>query len=187
MNLQTKRRAISVEEYHRMGEASIFSIGERIELIEGELFKMSPIGTKRANCLDYLNEIFLLNINKRALVRIQNPIIVSDYSEPEPDIVIAKRLNYRENHPTSKEIMLLIEVADSSYEFDRYTKLPIYAKTNVPEVWIININDNFVETFQEPQKDNYRKIKKISKRKISSVSFPDIVLELSSIFGDREV
>jgi Uma2 family endonuclease len=121
------RYYFTVEEFHKLGEAGILHEDSRIELIEGELIKMAPIGTPHASVVDTLAEEFIAKLAKRAIVRVQNPIALGDSSEPEPDVVVARSLpgRYRKFHPRAEDILLIIEVADTTLEYDRKVKLPL--------------------------------------------------------------
>jgi len=144
-------RRFSVEEYHRIGEVGILGEDERIELISGRIRKMTPIGSRHSACVSFLNRK-LRAVEEKAIVRIQDPIILDDETEPQPDIAIAKfKANYYEDsHPHAEDVLLIIEVAETSLEEDRYVKLPRYANAMIPEVWVFNLVDNIVEMYSEP-------------------------------------
>lgn len=138
-------------------EAGILTVEDRVELIAGEIIKMSPIKSGHASVVDFLAEELIPQLRKKAIVRIQNPISLDDYSEPEPDVAIARyqKARYKEAHPMAEELHLVIEVADSSLAHDREVKKPLYAKAGVAEYWIINLADQQVEVFQKPVKGQY--------------------------------
>jgi Uma2 family endonuclease len=144
-------RRFSVEEYHRIVEAGILGEDERVELIDGRILKMSPIGSQHAAYVSFLNRK-LRAIEETVIVRIQDPIILDDETEPQPDIAVVKfKANaYADSHPRSEDVLLLIEVADTSLEEDRLIKLPRYAASGVPEVWIFSLIENIVEVYHEP-------------------------------------
>mgnify|MGYP001619342123 FL=1 len=143
-------RRFSVEEYHRIGKAGIFGEDERIELISGRIRRMSPIGSRHSACVSILNRK-LRAVEEKAIVRIQDPIILNDETEPQPDIAIVKfkANDYADSHPHAGDVLLIIEVADTSLE-ERDIKLPRYADLMIPEVWIFNLIDNIVEIYTEP-------------------------------------
>jgi Uma2 family endonuclease len=145
-------RQISVTEYHKMGEIGIFGEDERIELIEGVIRKMSPKGTRHTTSVSNLTNLLPLLLEGEALIRVQDPIVLNDDTEPEPDIVVIKpRGNaYMEAHPHPDDVLLLIEVADTSLEYDREIKLPRYAASEIPEVWIVNLVENIIEVYCKP-------------------------------------
>jgi len=144
-------RRLSVEEYHRMGDIGILQPDERIELIDGVLNKMSPIGSQHAACVSKITNLLLPTLLGSALVRVQNPIILDDNTEPEPDIAIVRQRDddYSAAHPRPNDILIVIEVADTTLEYDKRVKLSRYAKANIPEVWIVNLVDKRVEVYQE--------------------------------------
>ena len=144
-------RHFSVEEYHRMVEVGILGEDERVELIGGRILKMPPIGSQHAAYVSFLNRK-LRAIEETVIVRIQYPIILDDETEPQPDVAVVKfKANaYADSHPHAGDILLLMEVADTSLEEDRLIKLPRYADSGIPEVWIFNLIENIVEVYREP-------------------------------------
>ncbi|MCO6475518.1 MAG: Uma2 family endonuclease [Phaeodactylibacter sp.] len=158
MEILLEQRLITVEEYHKMAEAGILKPDDRVELLNGKIIKTSPIGSKHAACVDKTDEFLRRVLSGLALVRAQNPVIMSDLSEPEPDIAILKRKEnyYADKHPTAEDVILIIEVADSSLEIDRQSKLPIYAAGRIPEYWIVNVEKREIEVYQSPFKGQYR-------------------------------
>ena len=184
MNLQTMRRFITVNEYHSMGERGIFKENEHLELIDGEIINMTPIGFRHANCVDRLNEFFVTHLTGKAIVRVQNPVYLNEYSELEPDIAITKRYEkaYITKHPEPKDIYLIVEVADTSINFDREIKVPLYAKAGIIEVWLVDLNEDCVEVYQEPVHEKYRAIyKKYDSEIISPLSFPDFKIAINKL------
>ena len=158
MTLQIERQLFTVEEYHKMAEAGIIKPSDRVELIHGEVLKRSPIKSPHASVVDYLNETIGFLLHGKAIIRVQNPIEINHDSEPEPDIAIVqcKADRYRDHHPTAEDVFLLIEVADSSLEFDREVKMPLYASAKIPEAWIINLPEQRVEVYRNPEKGQYK-------------------------------
>jgi Uma2 family endonuclease len=141
------RHRISVEEYYRMGEAEILPPDARVELIDGEVIDMAAIGPSHAAVTNDLLSVLLSAVNGKGLVRGQAPIHLNDQSEPQPDVVIARLRpgNYRDAHPGPSDILLLIEVSDTTLRFDREVKVPVYAQAGVPEVWIVDLNGRKVQ------------------------------------------
>lgn len=156
MSVQTAR--FTVEQYDRMIEAGVFPPGYRAELIEGEIIEMSPIGPPHAACVGRLTQKFSLLLQREAIVWVQNPIRLSDYSEPEPDVTVLKPREdfYSKSLPTPADVLLLVEVSETTLDYDRKRKLPLYARAGVPEVWIVNLAEGRVETFADPSGDAYR-------------------------------
>ena len=152
-----RRHRHSVDEYHRMAETGILKPDERVELIEGEIIDMPPIGTDHSAVVKRLNAMFMRNIGTTAIVSVQDPIRLAPNSEPQPDIAL---LRYREDfychaHPGPADILLLIEVADTSLRFDQEIKLPLYARHGVPEVWIVDLGRQRIEVYRRPLAGRY--------------------------------
>src|ERR1700676_1935686 len=133
------RRALTVAEYHRMGEAGILARDDRVELIEGQLIAMSPIGSEHSGTVNALNHCLVQAIGQRGVVAVQNPVQLDDLSEPQPDFAVLKPRDdyYRRATPRPNEVLLIIEVADSSLAYDRNVKRSLYARHDVPEFWIV--------------------------------------------------
>jgi len=153
------RRRFTVDEYYRMAEAGILAPDERVELIAGEVFDMAPIGS-RAGCVTFLARWFITRLGERATVIIQSPVRLSDGSEPEPDLALLRPRpdDYREVHPVPGDVLMLIEVADTSLTYDCEIKLPLYAEAGIPEVWIVDLTSNQVLTYREPSPRGYRTV-----------------------------
>lgn len=158
MAVSLKRRLLTRFEYHRMAEVGILSDEDRVELLNGEIIQMSPIGSRHFACVNRINELFISSLAGKAIVSIQNPVSLADFSEPEPDLVVFK---YSDNHyadqiPGPDKVMLIIEISDSTLQKDREVKIPLYAEAGIPEVWIINLEENQVECFREPENGIYQ-------------------------------
>lgn len=147
-------RPLSLDEYHRLIEMGFFAPDERIELIEGYLHPMSPRRPRHAACLSRLQRLFYACVGSAYVVRSQDPITLSAVnSEPEPDLVLAQAQpdDYASRHPGAADIALVVEIADSSLTFDRTTKASLYAAAGIPEYWIVNLVDDWVEVYREPR------------------------------------
>lgn len=171
MAVQAERRLFSVADYHKMAEAGILKPTDRVELIHGEIVKMSPINSQHAGHVLRINVLLNKLLADIAFVNIQNPVQIDEFSEPEPDIAILKPSVhfYTQHHPQPADVYFLIEVADSSLQYDRETKLPLYAQAGIPEVWIINLKKRCIEIYQIPQDNRY---------KINNLAYPDDTIEL---------
>jgi Uma2 family endonuclease len=150
-------RRFTVSEYHRMAEAGILDEDDPVELIDGQIYVMSPIGSQHAACVDRLTRLFILAFHDRASVRTQNPILLAPNSEPEPDVaLLAPRDDaYAARHPRPDEVMLIVEVSGSSLEFDQTTKLPLYAQAGIPEVWIAALDEDRLHVYRQPSASGY--------------------------------
>lgn len=158
MSLQIARRHFNVTEFYRMVEAGILSEGDQVELIDGEVIEMSPIGSRHASCVDRLNKLLNRLVSQDVIVRVQNPIVLDDYSATQPDISLLQPRDdfYAQEHPAPADVLLVIEVADSSTGFDREIKLPLYAQAMIPEVWLVNLPDDLVEIYSQPSNGSYQ-------------------------------
>ncbi|HEY0081953.1 MAG TPA: Uma2 family endonuclease [Pyrinomonadaceae bacterium] len=149
MSLPISKYYFSVAEFERMGEAGVFTKDARLELIEGEVIEMSPIGSRHAACVNFLSRFLNRTVGDIALVSTQNPIRLNDFSEPEPDIALLRLRDdfYRAAHPTPADVLLVIEVADTTLAYDREVKVPLYAKAGIAEVWIVNLSEEQIEIY----------------------------------------
>ena len=150
--------------YHKMAELAIFQERDRVELIKGEIIEMSPVGTRHASCVNKLNQLLGKKLPQETIISVQNPIVLTNNSEPQPDLVILKYRPdfYANEHPHPEDILLLIEVSDSSIEYDQNVKIPLYAENQISEVWLVNLNDNCVEIHQKRYQNYYQSIQKLS-------------------------
>jgi Uma2 family endonuclease len=139
MSVQLQKHYFKVDEYYRMAEAGVFAEDARVELIDGEVIEISPIGKRQAGCVNRLNRILHRKVGDLAIVSVQNPISIDEFSEPQPDLTLLKpRADFYSNsHPTPADVMVIVEVADTTVEYDRNVKLPIYARAGVPEAWLV--------------------------------------------------
>lgn len=187
MSVQIARRHFNVTEYYRMTEAGILSESDRVELIDGEVIEMSPIGSRHAACVDRLTQVFCLLVGQHFIVRVQNPIRLDEYSEPQPDLCLLQpRADfYAQAHPTPVDVLLVVEVADSSAGFDREVKLPLYAQASVPEVWIVNLPADTVEVYAQPASGKYQKALELKRGEvINSETIPQLSLAANAVLGE---
>ncbi len=152
-----KKHLTNLDEWRRLGEANIFPPGSRVELINGEIIEMAPIGSNHSGQINRLTQLLVHLVAKQAVVSIQNPVQLGDLSEPEPDLMLLKPNTdfYSSQHPQAKDVLLLIEVADSSLKFDQNQKLRLYALHNIPEYWLLNIKDSCIEVYRQPHDGVY--------------------------------
>jgi len=177
-------RKFTVEEYHLMGEAGILQPEERVELIEGEIHKMSPKGTKHSASTTYAADCFKKHLGDRAIVRLQDPIRLSDHSEPEPDVVLAMphKTKYADHHPTPQEVLLALEVADTTLAKDRLIKARLYGQAGLIQYCILNVNARELEDYRDPDESGYRtKHTYKSDESFSLVAFPEISIAVGEL------
>jgi Uma2 family endonuclease len=159
------RRALTVAEYHRMGEVGILTERDRVELFEGELIAMSPIGSEHAGAVNALTRLLVQAVGERGTVAVQNPVRLDDLSEPQPDFAVLKPRadDYRRATPRSGDVLLIVEVADTSLAYDRDVKRSLYARHGVPEFWIVNLAGNEVEVCRAPTGDQYASVSHVGR------------------------
>jgi Uma2 family endonuclease len=157
MAMPLAHRRFTVDEYHRMAEAGILGADDRVELLDGEIVQVSPIGARHAATVTRLEHLFHRLARDRAIIRGQNPVRLDNYSEPEPDIALVTPRDdfYAAAHPAPHDVLLIVEVADTSLRYDRHRKLPGYARAGIPEVWLVDLTGDRVESHREPRGDAY--------------------------------
>jgi Uma2 family endonuclease len=179
------RRPITVTEYHRMGEVGILGERDRVELIEGELVAMSPIGSYHHGTVNNLNHSLVYAVGDRAVVSVQGPVRLDDFNEPEPDFVLLRPRPdfYRDAHPGPADVLLLIEVADTSLNYDRAVTRALYARHAIPEFWIVNLNAGEVEACREPNADGYASVARFGRDgAVEPALLPGVRIQLASLF-----
>lgn len=156
-SVRPQNHRFTVEDFYRMADAGILGADDRVELIDGEVVEMNPIGSRHAASVSRLNRLLLGLVADRAIVRVQDPVRLSDLSEPQPDLALLKFREdfYAKGHPTPDDVLLLIEVSDSSLAFDQGTKLSLYAISGIPEVWIIDLSRNVLTSYRTPEEGAY--------------------------------
>ncbi len=176
---------LTTQQYHLMHEAGVFKDGDRLELINGEITAMSPIGRKHAVCVTRLQELFISRLLGRVQVWSQNPILLDNGSEPQPDLAILKRREdfYADGLPTPDDILLIIEVADSSIDYDRDVKVPLYASAAIPEMWLFDVNQKIIEGYSQPSPSGYKQIHRYdADDRLSMLAFPDVTFNWHELF-----
>jgi Uma2 family endonuclease len=176
----------SVDEYERMGTAGILERDSRVELIDGEIVEMTPIGSRHAACVKRLNSLLVAALGDRAVVGVQDPVVLDEHSEPQPDIsvLVPQQDYYETEHPRPSDILLVVEVADTSLAFDRNVKLPVYAAAGVPEVWLVDLVSGNVETHTEPSGSGYATVTVLSRGDtVTPAAFPDLTIASDAILG----
>ncbi len=186
MALQLQRRLFTVAEYHRMAEAGILQEDDRVELIEGEIVAMNPIGSRHAAAVDRLTRLLTQAAGERAIVRVQSPVQLGERSEPQPDLALLKPRPdfYAGAHPGAEDVLLLVEVADASADYDRQVKLPLYARAGVPEAWLVDLDGQAVEVLRHPSAHGYATTERVGRGQSLPVpGLPDARLAVDLILG----
>jgi Uma2 family endonuclease len=179
-------RKFTVDEYHYFIEQGVFQPEERLELIEGELIEMSPIGKRHAGSVDFIADLLRRFLGEKAIVRVQNPIVLDDFSEPQPDVCLLKRREdfYRQTNATAKDVLLAIEVADTTVKYDRDVKFPRYAANGIAEAWLIDLENDRVEIHSEPTAFGYSLVKILHRGQTAeSTVLPEIKISVAEVLG----
>ena len=187
MSLSLITRKFTVEEYEKMTTQGIIKPDEKVELIRGEIIKMSPMGTRHAAGIARLTQLFYRKFGDLILLGVQNPIRLNNNSQPEPDLslLIPRSDFYVAAYPCPQDIYLIIEVSDSTFDYDRYTEISLYAEANIEEVWIVNREEECLEVYRHPLHDSYQAIQKYYRgESIFIESFPEIELTLMAIIRE---
>jgi Uma2 family endonuclease len=186
MAIQNPKRLISIDDYHRMAADGLFSEDDRVELIEGEIVEMAPIGNRHATAVRRLSILLKDALGRRALIDSQNPVELGDWSEPEPDIAV---LAWRDDYyaaapPGAQDALLLIEIADSSLAYDREVKAPLYAHQGIRESWILDFPGGTLEVYRRPTPAGYREVRRLRRGdEVSPLAFPDVTFSVSDLLG----
>lgn len=186
MALQVRRRRFTADEYHQMAEAGILLEDDRVELIEGEILEMSPIGRRHASVLIRLNELFVHLLGAVALVSVQNPIRLSDDTEPQPDLTLLRRRTdfYDSGLPGPEDILLVVEVADTSVAYDRGVKVPLYGRNGIAESWLIDLNGETVTVYRDAGPAGYATSRVMRRaEQIALAAFPERILAVADVLG----
>ncbi|MGI8587586.1 MAG: Uma2 family endonuclease [Chloroflexia bacterium] len=182
--IQQALHRFTVTEYDRMIEAGVFGEDDRIELIMGEVIEMSPVGIRHIACVKRLNALLTSRFGPAAVVSVQDPIHLGGKSEPLPDVALLKPKTdfYEKSMPIAEDVLLLIEVSDSSLKYDQRTKLPLYAEAMIPEVWIVNLGNDTLEIYSQPSDGKYGAARTLKRgESFTSDSLPGVTL---SVEGD---
>lgn len=169
-----------------MGETGIIRPDERVQLLAGEIIRMSPIGPNHSGVVSSLNEFFVKGLGKRAACRVQSPIAIGDRSEPEPDIALVHRRadHYRNAHPTPADVLLLIEVADTSLELDLGDKLRMYARAGILEYWVIDLSGSVMIVHRDHVGGAYTSVRECDRAaSVAPAALADVVVELSEVLS----
>jgi Uma2 family endonuclease len=183
--IQIPRHRLTVDEYYRMAELGLLPPDARVELIEGEIIDMTPQGSRHADLVARLNRRIVLAIGEAAVVRCQLPLRLSLRSEPEPDFAIVKErgAHYAEAHPSATDVLFLIEIAHTSVKYDRYIKIPLYARHGVAEAWVIDIEAARVHLHRAPRDGTYTDVTSVdAPDALSPIALPHVRIDLSGVF-----
>jgi Uma2 family endonuclease len=178
-----RRRRFTVDEYHRMAKARILHEDDRIKLIEGELIEMAAIGSRHMACVLDLNERFVLGVAGRARVSVQNPVRLSTRSEPDVALLRLRPDGYRDATPSPEDVLLIVEVSDTTLGYDRGIKLALYAAAGIPEVWIWDLKRRRVLVHRQPSGRSYRTVAVVECGEIAPTAFPALLIPVVEILA----
>jgi Uma2 family endonuclease len=183
MAVDVERRLFTIDEYVRMAEAGIFADHERVELIEGEVIEMSPIGTRHAAFVANLTHLLVHAVGERARVWVQGPLRVPPRSLPQPDLALLRMRSYVREPATMSDALLVIEVADRSLPYDRTTKLRLYARANIPEYWLVDVRTEAVDIHRAPSGETYAEHRRaVAGDHVAPAALPDAGIQVGAIF-----
>ena len=186
VDVDTARRRFTREEYHRMAEVGILKPTDRVELIRGEIIETSPPGRRHRAFVDNLTQLLVVRLTGRGIVSVQNPVVLSNDTEPQPDLAIIHRrpVPYKEREAFAEDALLLIEVAETSLSYDRTTKLRLYAEAGIPEYWVVDCAAESIEIYRTPGAGGYREVSRITGAPtVTLQAFPDVALTTAEIFA----
>ncbi len=186
MAVHPTRRRFTVAEYHQMAEAGILGEDDRVELIEGEIVEMAPIGRRHAGRVARLDRMFQRLTGDESVVWVQNPVRLGEHSEPQPDLALLRpRADfYASDLPTPSDVFLLVEVAETTVELDRRLKTPLYARSGIPELWLVDLDQETLTVYRDPTASGYKTVRVLRRgESIAPGSFPDRPLAVDDILG----
>ena len=185
MALHLLRGPFTVDTYQRLAELGVLRENDRVELIAGQVVEMSPIGDRHASCVRRLNQLFSRSLSGAAIVDVQNPVVLGEHDAPQPDVVLLKpRPDAYLRHPRATDILLIIEVADTTLAYDRDIKIPLYARAGIPEAWLVDLHGNALSRYRSPGPDGYSDVVIVKRGEaLRPLLVPDIEIRAKEILG----
>ena len=186
MAVEILRRRFTVKEFHHMGEAGILTEDDRVELIDGEIVHMTPIGSRHAACVKRFIRLLTTAVGDRAIVAAQDPVVLGPDSEPQPDVALLRPRPdfYAGGHPGPEDVWLLVEVTDTTAPFDRTVKVPLYARAGIPEVWLVDLAAQSVEVYRRPSASGYAEVQRLTRgHRLTCGAFPDRSVTVDQVLG----
>ncbi|MBV8857627.1 MAG: Uma2 family endonuclease [Acidobacteria bacterium] len=186
MSVEVVKKQFSIEDYYRIAAAGVFREDDRVELIEGEIIEMSPIGSRHAACVGRLTELLGDRARSVAMLWVQNPVQINDYSEPVPDVTLLRRRAdfYAHAKPLPEDVLLLVEVSDTTVNYDRKVKLPLYARGGVPEVWVVNLSEELIEVYARPADGAYQETRLVRRgESVTASAIDGLTVEADAVLG----
>jgi len=186
MSVPLKRYHFNVAEFYRMADAGILTEDDRVELIEGEIIEMSPTGSRHAACVERVNRLLNRLAGEDAIVRVQSPVRLNDFSEPQPDVTLLRPREdfYERAHPAPGDVLLVVEVADTSAAYDRGVKVSLYARSVIPEMWLVDLSREKIEVYAQPAGGSYQQMAEAARgESVTSKTVPGLTLAVADILG----
>ena len=187
MSVETIKRRFDVDDYHRMAEAGILTEDDRVELIDGEILAMTPIGPRHNASVNRATRALVTAARDQAIVQVQGSVRLDRFHEPQPDCVLLRPRPdfYASQLPGPRDIVLVIEIAESSLQYDREVKGRIYAESGVPEYWLVDVDDHTVSRFTEPRDGAYRTLRRCHPgESIAPESLPECLIPVGALMAD---
>jgi Uma2 family endonuclease len=184
MTIMMPRHRFTTEDYEQMVAIGILDEDDRVELIDGEIITMSPIGPLHVDGVAILDRLIRMRVPNDVLVLVQSPIQLPNNSQPQPDITLVRYDRYRGRLPAPDDIFVVIEVSDSTLAFDRDTKLPLYAAAGIPEAWLVDLTSGIIERHAQPGSAGYRTILRAGRgEELTSLTLPALTVAVDAIFS----
>lgn len=179
-------RRFTVDEYHRMAEAGILTEDDRVELLDGQIVPMTPIGRRHAGCVNRLTALFSRLAGDAATVSVQNPLVLGEHHEPQPDLALLRYRadGYGARLPGAADVLLVVEVADTTIERDRERKIPLYAQAGIPEAWLVDLAADRIDVHRKPTGASYTEVTRVRRSTtLTALALPGVRLSADQILG----
>jgi Uma2 family endonuclease len=185
MALPLLRGPFTVDAFQRLAELGVLREDDRVELIAGQVVEMTPIGDSHASCVRRLNRVFARHLLEVAVIDVQNPVVLGAHDAPQPDLALLRpRADAYPRHPRATDMLLVIEVADTSLAYDRDIKIPLYARAGIPEAWLVDVSAGQIQVYREPAGGEYASVRSVSRGDgITPLHFPNVTLSADEILG----
>ncbi len=185
MAVHVHKGPFDVDAYQRLAALGVLREDARVELIDGQVVEMSPIGDRHASCVRRLNRLFSRLVLDIAIIDVQNTLVLGRHDAPQPDLVLlAPRADVYPKHPRAGDVLLVIEVADTTLAYDRDVKIPLYARSGIPEAWLVNLPADRIEVHRQPTSGEYSYSRPVRRGEVlSPLHFPDVTLAAADILG----
>jgi len=185
MALPRLKGPLTVDQYQRLGEQGVLGEDDRVELVAGRVVEMTPIGDRHAACVRRLSRLFARHLLDVAVCDVQNPVVLSAHDAPQPDVTLLKlRPDGYPTHPRAADLLLVVEVADTTLAYDRDIKLPLYARAGIPEVWLVDVTADRIEVYRTPTAGTYPDTRAASRGEmLAPLHFPNATISTAEILG----